>query len=275
MTERAIRQSVAECALKFKGRKESNGGHREIIDLYNKIRPLPRGYRMRDTDPWCAAFVSAVAYLCGLLSIIFPECGCGPMVELYKKAKRWVEDDNYLPDVGDVVFYDWQDSGKGDNVGAPDHVGLVVAVAGKTITVIEGNKSDAVGLRALTRGARYVRGYGVPDYATVATGDIEIVPESGTSEEIPVVDESAQEEILVLDPCTVETYELVKGAVGDYVRAAQLLLIGRGFSCGPDGADGDFGPNTLGAVQRFQRARGLPDCGVVNAITWGALMGVL
>ena len=91
------------------------------------------------------------------------------MIELYKAAGRWQENDAYVPSVGDVVFYDWQDTGKGDNTGYPDHVGLVCGVSGSTIKVIEGNKNDAVEYRDLPINGRYIRGYGLPDYASMAT----------------------------------------------------------------------------------------------------------
>ena len=44
-------------------------------------------------------------------------------------------------------------------------MGIVDAVSGNNITVIEGNKNNAVGRRTLQVNARYIRGYGVPRYA--------------------------------------------------------------------------------------------------------------
>lgn len=87
------------------------------------------------------------------------------MIELFQKLGAWNENDAYVPKPGDVIFYDWQDSGSGDNTGWPDHVGIVEAVSGSTITVIEGNKSDSVSRRTLQVGGKYIRGYGVPKYA--------------------------------------------------------------------------------------------------------------
>lgn len=43
----------------------------------------------------------------------------------------------------------------------------------------------------------------------------------------------------------------------DQVTALQRALVARGYSVGPTGADGRFGPNTLRALQNFQRAAGL------------------
>lgn len=170
MTEQQLRAQFVETAKTYLGCKESDGSHKKIIDLYNSQKPLPVGYKVSYTDYWCATFVSAVAVKLGLTDIILPECSCSRMIALYQKAGRWTENDAYVPNPGDLIMYDWQDSGVGDNMGAPDHVGIVVGVAGSTITVIEGNKSDAVGYRELKVNGLYIRGYCLPDFASKATG---------------------------------------------------------------------------------------------------------
>lgn len=158
------RDSVVAQARAWLGKNEADGSHREIIDTYNSKTPRARGYKVSYTDAWCATFVSAVAIKCGLTNIIPTECGCGQMVVLFITLKEWVEDDAYVPKPGDIIFYDWQDSDSGDNTGWPDHVGIMEAVSGSTITVIEGNKNNAVGRRTLQVGGKYIRGYGVPKY---------------------------------------------------------------------------------------------------------------
>lgn len=50
------------------------------------------------------------------------------------------------------------------NNGGSDHIGVVVSVSGGTITVIEGNKSEAVGYRKIPVGWGYIRGYARPKY---------------------------------------------------------------------------------------------------------------
>lgn len=162
------RNAVVAQAKAWIGKNEADGSHKEIIDVYNSHKPLARGYAMKYTDAWCAAFVSAVAIKCGVTDILPTECGCEKMVALFKKLDEWVEDDAYTPAPGDVIFYDWQDSGSGDNTGSSDHVGIVEKVSGSTITVIEGNTSNAVGRRTLQVNGKYIRGYGVPKYSTAA-----------------------------------------------------------------------------------------------------------
>lgn len=181
MTETQIRENVVSTAKKYLGCKESDGSHRKIIDIYNGHKPLARGYSVKYTDAWCATYVSAISILCGLTDIMPTECGCGAMIQLYQKLNRWVENDNYIPQIGDVVFYDWDDSGSGDNKGTSDHVGIVVEISGNVIKVIEGNKSDSVSYRNISIGGRYIRGYGVPDYAKKTTGKPSSIPINTTT----------------------------------------------------------------------------------------------
>lgn len=181
MTEKQLREKAVNTAKAWEGCKESNGTHKQIIDLYNSVKPLPRGYAVQYNDAWCATFVSAVGITAGLSAIILCECGCGKMIELYKAAGRWQENDAYVPSAGDVIFYDWQDTGKGDNTGNPDHVGIVCSVSNNIIKVIEGNKNNAVGYRDLAVNGKYIRGYGLPNYASMATAEETKKPEATKS----------------------------------------------------------------------------------------------
>jgi hypothetical protein len=157
-------ENIIKQAKSWLGYKESNGTHKKIIDVYNAHKPLARGYKVKYTDEWCATFVSAVAIKLGYTDIIPTECSCQQMIELLKKKGRWVENENRTPNVGDIIFYDWNDNGKGDNKGFADHVGYVEKVSKKTITVIEGNYNESVKRRKIAVNDKYIRGYGVPKY---------------------------------------------------------------------------------------------------------------
>lgn len=63
------------------------------------------------------------------------------------------------------------------------------------------------------------------------------------------------------------------GDKGECVRSAQMLLIGRGYSCGWCGADGEIGQDTYNAIIAFQRASGLQQDGIIGAQTWARLIG--
>ena len=252
-------KNVVAQAQAWLGKNENDGSHKEIIDIYNTQKPLPRGYKVKYTDAWCATFVSAVAVKLDYTDIIPTECSCPKMIELLKNIGAWVEDDAYVPKGGDILFYDWYDKGNGDNTTAPDHVGIVEKVEGDTITVIEGNYSNSVKRRTIKVNGKYIRGYGVPKY------DTEAVVEK------PVVDKPTTTRTEV---CTVEVKVIRKGAKGDNVKALQILLIGRGYSCGSYGADGSFGTATDNAVRAFQKANGLTVDGICGPNTWNKLLGV-
>lgn len=171
MTMAKYANKVVAQAQAWLGAKEGEGSHKAIIDKYNSHKPLARGYKVTYNDYWCATFVSAVAITLGYTDIIPTECSCSKMIELFKKLGSWVEDDSRIPNPGDIIFYDWEDSGKGDNKNGPNHVGIVEKVSNGVITVIEGNydgtdadRIDGVERRSIAVNGKYIRGYGVPKY---------------------------------------------------------------------------------------------------------------
>ena len=171
--------AVLKQAASWIGYSEANGKFKTIIDTYNAHKPLPRSYAVKYTDEWCATFVSAVAIKAGAADIIPQECSCNYMIAGFKKLNKWVENDAYTPKPGDIIFYDWQDSGAGDNTGSSDHVGIVEKVSGGTITVIEGNYSEKVARRTIKVNGRYIRGYGTPAYKTEAATVKPAIPAEG------------------------------------------------------------------------------------------------
>ncbi|MBQ6214595.1 MAG: peptidoglycan-binding protein [Oscillospiraceae bacterium] len=74
--------------------------------------------------------------------------------------------------------------------------------------------------------------------------------------------------------CDVALPVLKKGDKGTAVKIMQELLIAGGFNCGPDGADGDFGPNTAKALKSFQTARELCADTVCGKETWEELIKI-
>ena len=177
------RNEVVKTINNLKGEE----GHKKVLDVYNSQCPLPRGYKLQAKDPWCASTVSAVFIMNGYDAI--SECSCIMMVQKAKDLGIWIEDDAYAPKPGDVIMYDWQDDGKGDNMGNPDHVGIVVKVTDKKITVREGNKSNSVGNRTIDINGKFIRGFIVPPYED-NTG---LLDEEVTAENAPV-EEKAKEE---------------------------------------------------------------------------------
>ena len=60
---------------------------------------------------------------------------------------------------------------------------------------------------------------------------------------------------------------------GEDVRRAQEALIARGYSCGSNGADGQYGRETENAVERFQQENGLTVDGIIGRNTCKTLGG--
>ena len=246
------RQQIIKQAQAWLGANEKAGTHKKIIDVYNAHKPLARGYKVKYTDEWCATFVSAVSIACGATKIIPTECSCIQMINLLKALGSWQENDGYLPMPGDLIFYDWSDNGKGDNKSNPDHIGIVENVSNGTITVIEGNRGEAVARRYIAVNGRYIRGFGVPKYAGAAN----VVNKEKT--------------------VMIELKQLSKGATGEQVKTLQRLLTALGYKMENAGkvysVDGSFGQATHNAVVNFQKARKLDVDGIVGAQTWNALL---
>lgn len=245
------RSAIVNLARSWIGKNEADGSFKSIIDIYNSHKPYARGVKMEYNWEWCACTWSALAIKLGYTDIIPLEISCTKLIELSQQMGIWQEDDAYIPAPGDAVIYDWQDkSGKADNKGGPDHIGIVEEVKNGIITVIEGNYSNSVKRRPLEVNGKYIRGFICPKY------DAETTTTTKTKGDY-----------------TMEMRNLKKGCKGEDVRALQILLIGRGYSCGSKGADGDFGSNTDSAVRRYQKAKGLEVDGIAGKNTMSSLLG--
>jgi hypothetical protein len=249
MNEMATRNQIVNQAKKWIGRNEADGSFKEIIDIYNNDKPLPRGYKVKYTDEWCATFASAVAIAADAKDIIPKECSCNEMIKLFKSLGSWMENDAYRPAPGDYIIYDWEDKGIGENTAMPNHIGIVEKVEGNTITVIEGNKGQAVARREIAVNGRYIRGYGVPKY------DAEKVEVKTVNIELDV---------------------LRKGMKGEQVKTLQRLLNALGYKMKNGlktyGVDGSYGAATENAVKNYQKANGLTVDGVCGRNTWTSIL---
>lgn len=238
-------------ARSWLGCKESDGSHKKIIDLYNKHKPLPRNYTVKYADAWCAVFVSACAIASGMSDIIPIECSCDQMIALAKKMGIWIENENRTPAPGEILMYDWQDSGSGDDKGSADHVGFVEKVTGKVITVIEGNYGNAVKRREIAVNGRYIRGYITPNYAG-----------KQTIKEEPKVPQKAVQKLSgytgkfpALPPRGYfkfgDGYLQYRGFSTQVKRVQQLI---NWINNGNIKVDGDYGNKTIEAVKKAQKA---------------------
>lgn len=132
-------------AQNFVGVRQGSKKHKQIIDTYNTIKPLPRGYKVKYTDNWCATFVSFVLFQTGEKKYF--ECGAERMRQ---KMKKKIIEDNTKGKTDDIIFYDW------NNDRWCDHVGIILSVTGKYYYVIEGNKDKKVGIRKINKKSKSI-----------------------------------------------------------------------------------------------------------------------
>lgn len=120
---------ILEIAESYNGIYEGSEAHHHLVDFYNTLSPLPRGYHLKYSDSWCAAYVSVVMRRSGILEFPY-ECG---VFELYKKLiKKGCVVQGRFPMPGEILFF------------KSSHVGIVNGWIQNNFTVstIEGNTSD-------------------------------------------------------------------------------------------------------------------------------------
>lgn len=119
-----------------------------------------------------------------------------------------------------------------------------------------------VARRTYYRGNSAVAGFGRPNWKIVADGN-------GTS------DSSSSADVTPI-PTPIPTMVVTRyGERSDAVKDLQEKLIKLGYDVGRDGADGQFGLNTLIAVKKFQREHNLVVDGEVGDMTRAALEAAL
>lgn len=148
---------LAGNALKFLGIGED--GKKELFNYYNflclpEVTPT-RKYYMNRGENWCTLFVSVVAHIAGYdPEKLPPEVSVYYMVKNARERGLW--GDGVEPRRNNLIVYDWSNV-----TGSYNHIGIVLDYnpATKLITVIEGNKNDAVGLRQVRLHSKQVKGF--------------------------------------------------------------------------------------------------------------------
>lgn len=125
-------------------------------------RPYWSWYGFIGRVAWCACFVSWCADQCGYIEAgIIPKfAGCGYGPDWFIQRGQWA-DRNYVPQPGDIIFFDWASNGQD---GSRDHVGLVEKYENEYVYTVEGNISDCCVQRRYPIGWYEIVGYGLPAY---------------------------------------------------------------------------------------------------------------
>lgn len=109
---------------------------------------------------WSALFIGWVADQAGYIDEgrVLKTSSPLNMMKWYQEKDQFVApDEAYIPQPGDLVFFDWKGGGTGK-----DHVGIVEFSGGNIIQVIEGNSSNLVRRSTYTLDNPAISGYGIP-----------------------------------------------------------------------------------------------------------------
>ena len=107
-------------------------------------------------DLWCAMFISFCLNYANVPETAMPrDIGTVQWVDKLRQQGLYTDDGSYLPKPGDLVFYEFNGA-----YGA-DHVGIVSAVDGEQLEVIEGNSGNAVSLTYRRLSDPEILGFGV------------------------------------------------------------------------------------------------------------------
>ena len=226
---------VEKASNKDLDNKTANGGSgnytkyaRDLDKISGFYNGKKNGYAWCDVFvDWC--FIETYGEEKGRELLCQPEkslgAGCGYSMNYYKNKGQF----HTKPTIGDqIFFYNKTKTGIA-------HTGIVYDVDATKVYTVEGNTSDSSGVvdnggmvckKSYALNYDRIAGYGRPNYD----------PEP--KEEAPT-------------PSKPRNY-LMKGDEGAEVKKMQENLIFVGYSCGKDGADGQFGGNTEKALKAFQ-----------------------
>lgn len=287
---------VVSLVQSWRGRNEADGSHKEIIDIYNNgAKPLPRGYKVKYTDAWCATTTSSVAIELWYTDIVPIECSCYYLIQKAKEMGIWVENENRLPSLGELCLYDWDDKtnyAKTDNTGSPEHIGIVTEVnaEGGYFIVTEGNYSNSVKDRKIAINGRYIRGFICPKYDAEPINLPTSTPKPNKKsnnvkrfQEAAIKDgfefpkygadgEWGNECRSVAKVAIVKERKSKGKSVWKYPNLTKLAQELLGFT-GKD-IDGKFGDKSGDKTEAFQNAKGLIPDRCIGLLTWEELLGV-
>lgn len=142
-------------AKEYLGITEGSTQHKALVKYWNdNIKTDSRGkITMLESWAWCAMFVSVIAKMVGFTNATFPfEISCYYMKQLAVKLGLWSTDVSKAYK-GCLIIYDW------NNDSTYDHVGIVTKVTSAQLQTIEGNYSDTVKTRTISKTNKEIEGF--------------------------------------------------------------------------------------------------------------------
>lgn len=272
------KQKVIDLALSERGYHEQGNNLTKYAADLDAIKGFYNG--PKNGYAWCDVFVDwcfvksyGVVGAKELLCQPDSSCGagCSYSADYFRQHGQFYPAGS-TPQTGDQIFFSYR-------AGEVSHTGIVVEVTAYSVATVEGNTSDMVAKRSYPLSDGRIYGYGRPDWGAGSVdepqegqGEIVVDPaESTNAPTKPVTDTNVGGK----KTFTVEMHYLRHGDKGEDVRAMQGALIARKCSCGPWGADGDFGNDTENALRAFQNRNGLKMDGEYGPLTASKLLGLV
>ena len=271
-----MRETIVSLALAEVGTEGGKAtGDDKYIEYYNKVAGASFDI---DTTPWCAIFVTYIYRIAGVPTSVAPNfASCTTMRDTYLKKKGyWKTRTGYTPKAGDMIFFDW------DNSGNCDHVGIVEKVSGAKVYTIEGNstggyKTYGVRHKSYNKTSSYIAGYGAVPLDSLKPSVSVTVPDSSTSTGSgSTTTTSANAAYIKKFQTWLNTnYKLGLAVDGSYGPASKKGAITALQTClvktynKSISIDGSFGPDTKKAVQTIEYG----DHGTLVTIAQGMLYG--
>ena len=209
-------------------------------------------YGQQKSAAWCAIFISWCANQAGVLNTAIPkQANCNNMMNWFKNRNAFYSvSSSYVPQKGDIVFFDTKGNGGANHVEFISEAGYITESGKTKIKCIGGNTSDsnfngadyvAEKKRDINASGAKVIGFAHPSYNGVYS--ISTNPDDYT---FPTRD-------LYYSSSSVMT--------GNDVAWVQAFLYQMGYEIE---IDKSYGPTTKSVVTQFQKANGLSADGCVG-----------
>ena len=239
--------AILSKAASYVGAVEGSKAHKEIIDAYNSCNPP---YKLNYHEAWCAAFVCAIFKMCNVVDLVPLTAYVPSMVGMFIERGQWKWSADYVPQPGDLIFYDWNANNESD------HVGIVWKVDSNSVHVIEGNYSTkhSVAVRVAPLNWDCIRGYGIPNWRR--------------KEYTTYYDKLSASDRLFVDKLPL----LRTGSTGVAVKLLQTLMNMAGCFDDKIEVDGQFGKDTKARLMDYQTYRTIEPDGECGQQTWSAAL---
>ena len=138
-------------------------------------------------EEWCAMFVSFCLHYAGISRGDYPwDAGCENFRDNLKYRGGYADAEDYEPQPGDLIFFNW------DSEGDADHIGIVESVSGGAVNTIEGNSGRQVRRKSYALSDSQIMGYGntakMMELAGVVIGEEEDAEEEEAADANAAVD---------------------------------------------------------------------------------------